>query len=564
MNYRRIKKIMILLILVVFITQQGCSSKTKTVNQEDSYVNQESNTNIDSNIDENKNINTEKNIEEKTKNTINTDKDNTETNRFDVEEMFTDRDKEIGYEESTAIPIILKDNLSQCDSSLVSISENKVIIKGEGTFLLSGKLTNGQIIIDAEKTEKLHLIFDGVEIHCDTSAPLYIRQADKVFITLEQGTENILSNEEEFIVIDDNNIDAAIFSKEDVTFNGNGSLKVTSTGHGIVSKDDLVFTGGSYEIEAKEHAVNGKESVRIANGSFEITAEEDGIHAKDKDDASLGFVYIAGGDFKITAGDDGIHADNSVVITDGTITVLESYEGIEGLNIEISNGTITVKASDDGCNAAGGNDGSGFEGHEEDPFAVNEDSYIKISGGMITINSEGDGIDSNGNLLISGGTIFVSGPTNQGNGALDYNGEGTITGGIVVAAGAGGMEQNFGENSTQGSMLINASTTQTKAVILKNQKGEELLSYLPEKSYSSVVISCPEIKKGESYEVTLGEETVTIEMTDLIYGTGNMMGHGGHNGMNGRGNGGMRKPDGNEIPPKERMENKKDFENQSI
>ncbi len=183
---------------------------------------------------------------------------------------------------------------------------------------------------------------------------------------------------------------------------------------------------------------------------------------------------------------------------------------------------------------------------------------------MITINSEGDGIDSNGNLLISGGTIFVSGPTNQGNGALDYNGEGTITGGIVVAAGAGGMEQNFGENSTQGSMLINASTTQTKAVILKNQKGEELLSYLPEKSYSSVVISCPEIKKGESYEVTLGEETVTIEMTDLIYGTGNMMGHGGHNGMNGRGNGGMRKPDGNEIPPKERMENKKDFENQSI
>ena len=324
MNYRRIKKIMISLILVVSITQQGCSSKT---------VNQESNTNIDSNLDENKNSNEDKDIEEKTKNIVNTD--NTETNRFDLEEMFTDRDKEIGYEESTTIPIILKDNLSQCDSSLVSISENKIIIKGEGTFLLFGKLTNGQIIIDAEKTEKLHLIFDGVEIHCDTSAPLYIRQADKVFITLEQGTENILSNKEEFIAIDDNNIDAAIFSKEDITFNGNGSLKVTSTGHGIVSKDALVFTGGSYEIEAKEHAVNGKESVRIANGSFEITAEEDGIHAKDKDDASLGFVYIAGGDFKITAGDDGIHADNSVVITDGTITILESYEGIEGLNIEI-------------------------------------------------------------------------------------------------------------------------------------------------------------------------------------------------------------------------------------
>lgn len=563
MNYRRIKKIMISLILVVSITQQGCSSKTKTVNQEDSYVNKESNTNIDSNLDENKNSNEDKDIEEKTKNIVNTD--NTETNRFDLEEMFTDRDKEIGYEESTAIPIILKDNLSQCDSSLVSISENKVIIKGEGTFLLSGKLTNGQIIIDAKKTEKLHLIFDGVEIHCDTSAPLYIRQADKVFITLEQETENILSNEEEFIAIDDNNIDAAIFSKEDITFNGNGSLKVTSTGHGIVSKDDLVFTGGSYEIEAKEHAVNGKESVRIANGSFEITAGEDGIHAKDKDDASLGFVYIAGGDFKITAGDDGIHADNSVIITDGTITVLESYEGIEGLNIEILNGTITVKASDDGCNAAGGNDGSGFGGHGEDPFAVNEDSYIKISGGTITVNAEGDGIDSNGNLFISGGTVYISGPINRGNGALDYNGTGTITGGIVVAAGAGGMEQNFGEDSTQGSILVNAGTTQTEAIILKNEKEEELLSYLPEKSYSSVVISCPEIKKGESYKVTLGEENVTVEMTDLIYGTGNMMGHGGHNGMKGiPGNGEIRKPDGNKMPPREGMENRKDFENQPI
>lgn len=565
MNY---KKIISVFMAVLLAGLSGCSSNsgtgtkigadakidTDTKVDADTKIDADADTTGDNDADTsadtdpNHNDNTVINQEKEKPQTEDINAGSTVSSKLNPAEMFTDRDKEVGYQESTAVFITLKDNLSECDSGLVAISENTITIKGAGTFVLSGSLTNGQIIVDAEKTDKLQLVLNGADIRCDTSAALYIRQADKVFITLEQGTKNMLFNQKEFIAIDDNNIDAAVFSKDDLTFNGEGSLTIKSTGHGIVSKDDLVFTGGVYEIEAAEHAVNGKESVRIANGSFQIKSGEDGIHAKDKDDASLGFVYIAGGDFEITSGDDGIHADNSVMITNGTITIQESYEGIEGLNIEISGGIVAVKASDDGVNAAGGNDGSGFRGHGEADFTVSENSYIKISGGTITVNAEGDGIDSNGNLFMSGGTVYVSGPTNSGNGALDYNGEAEISGGIIIAAGAGGMEQNFGSGSTQGSILVNASSAQTGAIILKDSSGKELLNYTPEKSYHSAVISCPEIKQGESYEVILGEESILVEMTDLIYGIGNPMG--GHGGGKG-----MKRPDqyGNRPDRKEKM-----------
>lgn len=163
---------------------------------------------------------------------------------------------------------------------------------------------------------------------------------------------------------------------------------------------------------------------------------------------------VAGGTFTLQTGDDGMHADGALVISGGTIDVQKSYEGLEGQSITISGGSITVTASDDGLNAAGGSDASGQNGRQ-DAFAADENAFITISGGSITVSADGDGVDSNGDLTISGGALYVNGPTSSGDGALDYNGTAAVTGGTVIAAGASGMAEGFGDTSTQYSFLVN-------------------------------------------------------------------------------------------------------------
>ncbi|MGN0495751.1 MAG: carbohydrate-binding domain-containing protein [Lachnospiraceae bacterium] len=453
----------------------------------------------------------------------------------DTSDMFTDRDKEIGYDEESSASITLADDKSTCDSDAVLIDENTITITDEGTYILSGKLTDGMIIVEAEDSDKIQLVLDGVDITNDRSAAIYVQSADKVFITTAKDSDNILTNGGTYTAIDDNNIDAVIFSKDDLTLNGAGTLTINgAAGHGVVSKDDLVLTSGTYDITAEKHGLSGKDSVRVADGIYTITSGKDGIHASNTDDSSLGYIYIAGGKFEITAADDGMHADSSLMIEDGTIRVVESYEGLEGLSIDISGGDIDVIASDDGLNAAGGNDSSGFGGKGEDMFAVEEGAYIHISGGLLHVNASGDGIDSNGDLTISGGETYVSGPVNDGNGSLDYNGEGVITGGIFVAAGSSGMAQNFGSSSTQGAMLVTMGAQAAESTIsLKDSSGNELISWTGDKEFTSVIVSCPEIKEGSTYTLTAGSDTQEITMDSLIYGNGGM---GGQRGGGTRGN----------------------------
>lgn len=551
------------------------------------------------------------------------------------DEMFTARDKEIGYDESECETITLADNASTSSLKSVKIDGNKITVSEESTYIVTGSLTDGQIIVDGDKSEKIRLILDGVTINSNSSAPIYVKQTDKLFITLAENSKNVLTNNKEFTADGDNNVDAVIFSKDDVTLNGNGSLEITTNcGHGIVSKDDLKITSGTYTITASSHALDGKDSVRIASGTFTLNSDKDGIHSENADDTSLGFIYIAGGTFKITSdgdgmdaaayltildcnatvksgggasnaekkqeefgrmndtssstdsdtasakgikangnltisggtfsldcaddavhsnadisisngnftiatGDDGVHADSSLKISGGTINVTESYEGIEGLEITVSGGTISVVSSDDGFNAAGGNDSSGYGGGmPQDNFSADSDAKITISGGKITIDAEGDGIDSNGSLYVSGGEIFVTGPSDNGNGALDYDGDAQITGGTIVAVGMSGMTQNFGSSSTQGSILSNTATNVSGEVTLKDSSGNVLVSFTPTREYNSVVVSTPDVKKGSTYTLTTGDSSTTIEMSDIIYGESMQGGQGGQRGPNGNMGGG--------------------------
>lgn len=553
----------------------------------------------------------------------------------DTSDMFSGRDKEAGYDETESISVQLSDDGSICESDAVLMEGNTITITDEGTYILSGILTDGMVVVAAEDTDKVQLVLNNVNISNSESAALYILSADKVFVTTAAGSENTMENGGNYIAIDENNIDAAVFSKSDLTFNGEGKLTVTAkAGHGIVSKDDLVFTCGTYEITSADHGISGKDSVRIANGLYKIVSGKDGIHAENADDTNLGFVYvvdgtfeiiseqdgisagswlqiedgdyaittgegsvatknqnmrermpagreaeaaaeedsvsikgikagaqmvlrsgtytldteddalhsngtitISGGTYTLSSGDDGIHADASVLISGGSLDIAQSYEGIEGLGIDITGGEISILASDDGINAAGGNDSSGFEGHGPggDQFAATEGAYICISGGTLHINASGDGIDSNGDLTVSGGETYLAGPVNDGNGSLDYNGTAVITGGIFAASGSSGMAQNFGSSSAQGVMMVNLDNKQEAGtrILLTDSAGTELLSWTAEKEYSSVIISCPEIKQGETYTLTAGTAEESITMDSLVYGNSSRMGGrpGGGGGM---------------------------------
>ena len=243
-----------------------------------------------------------------------------------------------------------------------------------------------------------------------------------------------------------------------------------------------------------------------------------------------------------------MHADDTLSISSGTIDITRSYEGLEGAKVLISGGKISIVASDDGINAAGGSDqsGSGGFGFAPDSFGGSGDYLIRISGGVVTVNASGDGIDSNGDIEVTGGELYISGPTSNGDGTIDCDGSATITGGIVVAAGSTGMAENFGTASTQGSILVNLSGSAGQTITLKDSDGNILASFTPAKAFGCVVVSAPGVAQGGTYTIAAGGASTTVTMESLIYGSG-MGGFGGMGGgMGDPGNmgGGQQPPQG--------------------
>lgn len=436
-----------------------------------------------------------------------------------VDTELTARDLEVGYEETTATYISFNGNEIEVDGEGATAENGNLKITKEGVYVVTGNLTDGQILIEADDTVKVQLVLDGVNIICKTSAPIYIKSADKVFITLKEGTENTLTDGDEYIQTDENTVDGVIFSKADLTLNGSGTLTIQGNyKHGILSKDDIVITGGNYYITAIKDAINGKDAVKIKDGSFTLSAiEGNGIQSKNNEDSSKGYVYIAGGE----------------------LDVVDCQEGIEGTAIVIADGIINIKAMDDGLNASSGIESEGFG------FGRTDSCYISISGGTININASGDGIDSNGSLYISGGTTYVSGPANSGNGGLDYDGVAEITAGTVVATSSAGMAQGFSNTSSQYSLLYNFDTVceAGEGVILTDSEGNVIISYIPNKKYQSIVISSPDLVKDESYTLVAADQSYEITLSDIVTSNGGQ-------GMSRFGGRGMNRPEGMERPEK--------------
>lgn len=528
-----------------------------------------------------------------------------ETGTFSSADMFTERDLAGTYEESGAVYVTLSDDDITGETDGVVINGQTVTITAEGTYIFSGTLSEGQIVVDADNA-KVQIVFDNVDITCASSAAVYVKSAEKVFVTPAEGSQNTLRNTDGYVAIDDNNIDAVIFSKSDLTLNGTGSLTIVSAdGHGIVSKDDLKITGGTYDITAAGHALSGKDSVRIADGTFILTAEKDGIHAENADDEEKGYIYIADGDFTITSdgdgmdasnivqiedgtfditagggaansqkthesdmpggpgggmpqngekpdgenmpqdtttdesgistkgikaggsmylnggtyqidsaddsihsnanitiadgtytlatGDDGVHADDALIVNGGTITVTESYEGMEGLMVTINDGTIDITASDDGINTAG--------------------EKMELNGGYIHILAGGDGVDSNGDLTINGGEIYIDGPSDNGNSAIDYGDRSSayVNGGMLVAIGSSGMAEGMSDSSKQKVLMVKlGEQMEAGDVVLTDSEGNVIVSYTALKSYDCVIISTAEVESGATYTLTTSGTTTEV------------------------------------------------------
>ena len=335
----------------------------------------------------------------------------------DTSDAFSDRDLSGEYDD-TVVSITLGDAMT-CDADGVTIDGSVMTITKAGTYILSGTLSDGYILIDAEKTEKIQLVLDGASITSSDFAAIYVRSADKVFVTLADGSENTLANGGSFAQIDENDVDAVISSKDDLTVNGSGALTITSpAGRGIVCKDELVLADVTLSIDAEDTAIRANDSISIASGTYNLTSPEDGLHAENSDDETLGNIYIASGSFTINVGDDAIHVNTILQIDGGTFRI-SAAEGLEATYIQINGGDISISASDDGVNAA--QKSSAYT----PTFEMNDGTLTIVMGAGDT-----DAVDSNGNIIINGGTIDIT-----GNSSFDYDGAAQLNGGTVIVNG---------------------------------------------------------------------------------------------------------------------------------
>ena len=452
---------------------------------------------------------------------------------------FTDRDSKIDYEESTASKIVLSSTTAKITGDGAKLEDKTVKITKEGTYILSGSSDGLNVVVEAADTEKVWLVFDNLSMK-GVSAPIQVLTADKVFITLAKGSTNTI---EDIETAESEELNAAIYSKSDLTINGSGKLIVNGKyEHGIKSSDDLKMLGGSFVITAANDGLNANDALNIKDSVIEISAKGDGIHS-----------------------------DKNVYIDGKSLNIKESEEGIEGKVVDIVSGDIDIKSSDDGINAtdsslktdavssatpAGDEQNKNLEERPAPPegfgqkpanfedlpadvqekiknrperpegeavpegemqrpegmphgagFENQEGTEIIIRGGDLYIDASGDGIDSNGNLTVSGGKVVIEGSGSRGDGAIDYNGTGLVTGGEVLALGGSDMLQSFSSESAQSHIVVTAkeSIAVGTKITIKDEAGKVLYEHINKKAFSALVYSSKDLVKAKNYTVQIGD-----------------------------------------------------------
>jgi len=588
-KYRLTKLLFIALIITCMTSVTAC---TGIVTKDNSSASSESTGNEDDDGDD---------VEKEAEDSTDDEEEDVETvSIFEVEAEYSDEELSFDYEEDASIE--LNDEGCTSDSDNVEIKDGKITITAGGTYVISGTLSDGILIVDTEEDEPVRLVLNDASITSKDSCAIYIKNAEYVIITCPKGTNNYLEDAEEYtadeVEITEENGEtkvkpcAVIYSKEDLSINGEGTLTVVSNyKNGIQSKDNLKIISATVKVTAVNNGIVGKDSVVLKDANITVDAGNHGIKSTNDGKQGKGYMFIEGGTIKITAvedgihvstcfrmdsgtvvidaGDDGIHADLAITVNGGTIKVTDSYEGIEAAVITINDGNIDVRASDDGFNAAGStvlnedseaseensNDSSdssdssdgaqnssknsgGFGGGFGGMMDVEEGCELNINGGKIYVNADGDGLDSNDTITITGGEVYVDGPTNNGNGALDSGTSITVTGGTLVAVGSMGMAEAPDDSSTQYSVNAGLTTSYSAGTTLTitDSSGNVIFEYTPNKKYQSVVFSSPELKEGETYTISVdGTEDTTFTVSEMTVtagtASGNSSGFGGGRGM---------------------------------
>ena len=458
----------------------------------------------------------------------------------------------------------------------VSVENGTITITSGGTYRITGEYS-GQVKIEAAKTDTVRLVLDNAKITNSTGAAINVVSAAEAIIYTAAGTTNTVADEANYTATGDDDPDAAIYSTANLTLTGEGSLSVKGAyEEGIHTTGGLVIASGTLEVNAANTGIKGKDYVDITGGIVNVTAAQDGIKSTNTDDESMGFTRLSAGSVTVSAGDDGLKAPHTLEISGGTLNIEKSNEGIEAQYINILDGDVTVNSTDDGINASlkdsssdtssdttsgtaaagqqtqqnqngqvqqapagggaapGGSQGStGQNQNMPQPptdgtmpgggggtFEV-VDAAINISGGTVTVNAEGDGIDSNGTATFSGGTVTVNGPVAGGNNALDSNGDLLLNGGTVTTGSTADMFEAPSSASTSGYLKITDSSalTQGSTVQVTDSSGTVVANYkITTSGVQLVLVSNKNIVKGQSYTVSVTSGSVDAASTTAASG----------------------------------------------
>ena len=540
---------------------------------------------------------------------------------------YSDEDTDETWDSAAATTVTMSGDSIQVQGDGATAEGSTLTITTGGVYVISGSLTDGQIVVDAEDKETVRLVLNGASVNCSDDAPIYVKSAQNTIITLAESTQNTVTDGSSYAAAStddstdssDENADAAtgaIYCTTDLTINGSGSLSVDANyKHGIVCKDELRITNGTITVDAVGDAIRGRDLIGVTGGTFNLTAGSDGIQANNDESPEVGYIDIEGGTFTINAqndgiqavttllvaggqfditcgggsdnatqrtddfpgssanasttsatsdtsdsakalkagatvtvkggtlnidsaddaihsdnrvtieggtltiasGDDAVHAENSIEVTGGELTVTTCYEGLESAEITIDDGTVRLTAQDDGFNTS--NAGSSTATQQQGAGGEESgDNPLFINGGYVYINAGGDGIDILGPIAMTGGTVIVSGPSDDGNGALDYQGECNISGGTLVAVGSSGMALAPSDTSSQLSLMVNFTENQAAGTIvhIEGPNGEDIFTMAPAKAFRSIVISSDLLQEGATYTVYLGG-TAAGTITDTVY-----------------------------------------------